>query len=157
MIESEFKVRWGGNSFVNCSSLVSYGASVESLFRLYRCENLDLGIDFDVYDARGAKVATIRRSNIVDGDASAYELTHAATVKTVVERISGRCIVRIDKRPESSELDVNVSMYLPDGRLFEATADGTTFGPMLMTDCTFDGGIGIGIAVPKGTSSVRLG
>jgi len=103
-VAERFKVRLGGNYFINCKSLIS--CNDESLFRLYRRDSDgQLGIDFDVYDSKGNKIATVRNSNVVGSDPSAYPIAHGAAQKTITDAASGRIIVKIDKKPSDVELN----------------------------------------------------
>jgi hypothetical protein len=139
-VAEHFKVRLGGNWYIDCGTLVVYKGS--PLFNLRRRDGDDqLGIDFDVYDSAGAKVATIRNSNVVDGDATNYEIVHEAGAKRVIERSTGRVMAEVIKKGvDGAELDVRVNLYLPNGTLFEATPDRTNLGGIVFKDNTFKGG-----------------
>lgn len=132
-IAQDYVVKLGGNYFVNCGQLITYDD--EPLFTVKRRESdLRLGIDFDVYDANGSRVATIRNGNVVDGNRDAYEIHHGADRHKITEKSSRRIICQIDKNSEEQrvELAVSVKMYLPDGFLFEAYPDGTNIGASIM-------------------------
>jgi len=150
---AHFVVKLGGNYFVNCGNLVTYDG--EPLFALKRRDSDGrLGIDFDVYDERGDKVATIRNANVVTGDRDAYEVFHGADCHKVVEKATGRTIVQIEKHPNEPrvELAVTVRMYLPEsGFLFEADPDKINIGTCRMIGCTMENcSVGIDIGESPG-------
>ena len=135
-IAKNFKVKIGGNYFIDCGCLISYDD--ECLFTIKRRESDGrIGIDFDVYDESGKKVATIRNSNVVDGDPKAYEISHEATCKKVVEKSTGRLIVQVDKDPPDADLAVTARLHMPGtGFLLEATPDSINIGTSRMINCT---------------------
>ncbi len=145
-IEKNFKAKIGGSYFINCESLISYHG--KPLFTLKRRESDGrLGIDFDVYDKQGKKVATIRRGNVVEGDTSAYGIDYGADCHKVTEKTTGRVIVHIDKNPPDADIAVSVNMYLPDGFLLQATPYSINIGSSTMIGNIFAGckaGIAIG-------------
>ena len=56
-------MKLGGNIYINTPNLVAYRG--EPLFTLRRHDETGyLGIDFDIYNAQGEKVAAVRRSEI---------------------------------------------------------------------------------------------
>lgn len=155
-IEKNFKAKIGGNYFTNCESLISYHDKL--LFAVKRRESDGrLGIDFDVFDQNGKKVATVRHGNIVEGDISAYEITHGADCHKVVEKTTGRIIVQIDKKPQDADIAVSVNMYLPDGFLLQATPDSINIGSSKMVGNIFAGcKTGIAIGESKGGAGICL-
>jgi hypothetical protein len=145
-IEKNFKVKIGGNYFINCNSLISYDD--KPLFTLKRRDSDGrLGIDFDIYDKCGKKVATVRRGNVVQGDVNAYEMRHLADCHKIIEKETGRIVAQIDKSPSDADLAVSVSMYLPNGFLLQANPDSINIGSLTADGNVFDGcktGIAIG-------------
>lgn len=153
-IEKNFKVKVGGNYFINCDSLISYDDNL--VFTLKRRDSDGrLGIDFDVYDQAGKKIATIRRGNVVQGDVNAYEIKHLADSHKVIEKATGRIIVQIDKRPPDVDLAVSVNMYLPNGFLLQATPDSINVGSTTMVGNVFDG-CKTGIAIGKSSAGTGI-
>lgn len=154
-IVKNVKVKVGGNYFVNCESLISYRD--KPLFTLKRRDSDGrLGIDFDVYDKQGKKVATIRRGNVVEGDTSAYDIEHGADCHKVTEKTTGRVIVQVDKKPPSVDIAVSVNMYLPNGFLLEATPDTINIGSLKIVGNTYSCKTGIAIGVSEGGAGIRL-
>jgi hypothetical protein len=136
-IEPKAKVKLGGNYYIDVEHLVDYRGT--SLFTVKRRESDGLlGIDFDVYDPKGKKVATVRRGTIVDGDADAYEITHDAHHYTVTEKKSGRvvCDIRRREHAKDAEIEVAVDLYTPDGFHFQATPEQTNIGGAQISGCT---------------------
>lgn len=157
-IAENYVVKLGGNIFVNCGQLIAYDD--EPLFTVKRRENdLRLGIDFDVFDEGGNRVATVRNGNVVDGDRNAYEMHHGADTHRITDKASGRVICQIDKSPDqpSVELAVSVKMYLPDGFLLEAYPDRLNIGTSMMID-NFMRNCRVGIAIGEcsGGAGIRL-
>lgn len=145
-VAERFKVKLGGNYFINCKSLIS--CNDEWLFRLYRRDSDGhLGIDFDVYDSSGNKIATVRNSNVVDGDPSAYRIAHGATQKTITEAASGRVIVKIDKEPPDAELAVSVDMFLPNSGFRLIADEGSIQIPGFMSKGSVFANVDCGIAI----------
>jgi hypothetical protein len=122
-MEDNFKVKIGGNYYINTPNIVSFRGT--PLFTLKRRENdLLLGIDFDIYDKNGARIATVRNGNVVQGNENDYEIKRLADHYIVIERTTERVICDIRKRLEAEvgvELEVAVKLYTPSGFLFEAT------------------------------------
>jgi len=150
-VVKDFRIKLGGNVFVNCGSLIS----VEGvpLFHLYRRENDGaLLIDFEVFDKEGNRVAIVRNSNPVDTASQRVEVEHGATVKRIIDKHSGQDLVRVDKRPNGIELDVCVDTFLPKtGIRLNATPDSINIGGLLMIGSVISGnkvGIGIGECGP---------
>ena len=89
-----------------------------------RESDLLLGIDFDIYDRSGARVATVRKGNVVQGNENDYEIKRLADRYIVTERTTKKVICDIRKKLEAEagvELEVAVKLYTPSGFLFEAT------------------------------------
>lgn len=105
-IESEFSVKLGGNTYINTPNLVAYKG--EPLFRIYRSERDNiLGIDVDVFDFKKKRVATIRKSIIVQGDANSYEIKTGHDGYSVTEKNGGRLIASVKRRGvQGAELEV---------------------------------------------------
>ena len=151
-VEENFVVRLGGTRYINTPNLVV--VDDVPLFRLRRSdEDGMLGIDFDVFNAQGKRVATFAKSVVVQGDKANYDVQTGHETYTVTERSSGRVIARVQRRNvEGAELDVHVHTYLPDGFLLDAGPDGTNLPGFQMiggtiSDCP--GAIGI-FTKPRG-------
>ncbi len=96
--EKDFAVKLGGNLYVRCAYLITY--EEQKLFNIARRDSDHrLRIDFDVYGQDGTKIATVRRSNIVQGDRKRFDIHHGADLKTMTDKETGEVLVRIDKRP----------------------------------------------------------
>ncbi len=137
-VEERFKVKIGGCTFINTPNLVKYGD--ELLFKCYRSiSDSLLGIDFDIYDESGDKVATIRKGMIVDGDEDKYSIVEDFDHFTITEKFSGRIICEIRKREEAEgdvEFELFVKMYTKSGFLFEATP--TRTNTLFITGVVFE-------------------
>ena len=140
-VEERFKVKIGGNIYINVPNIIVYGE--ESFFKIYRSTSDGLlGIDFDIYEKEGTKVATIRKGMIVDGNENDYSIVKLFDHYTITERSSGREICDIKKREKAGdvELELSVRMYTKKGFLFEATPSGTNIGIIsisgnIISDC----------------------
>jgi hypothetical protein len=134
----------GGNTYINTPNLVVY--KDEPLFRIRRSEEDGmLGIDFDVFDSSGSRVATFRKGVVVQGDEQHYEIESSHSEYTVKEKSSGRLIANVKRRGvEGAELEASVHLYTHDGFLFDATPTETNLGGMKITGSTIkDCGAGI--------------
>ena len=139
-VENTFKVRLGGNVYVNVKTLIEYNG--ECLFTLKRSENDGLlGIDFDIYNKDGDRVATVRHGNVVQGDRSCYDVYEGNHHYKVTEKASGRIICDIKGRgkAENVELDLAVELYTKDGFLFKADPDQTNVSGMRISGNTIVG------------------
>ena len=122
-MEDNFKVKIGGNYYINIPNIVSFQGT--PLFTLKRRENDSLlGIDFDIFDETGTRVATVRNGNVVQGNEEDYQIQRLADHYIVTERATKRVICDIRKKLEAEagvELEVAVKLYTPSGYLFDAT------------------------------------
>lgn len=126
-IETEFSVRLGGNTYINTPDLIVFKG--ESLFRIRRGDDGMLGIDFDVFDADGKRVAKFAKNVVLTGDAAKYLVESSHDSYAVTERKTGRIIAKVQRRGvEGAELDVQVVMYLPNGFLLNAGPTETNLG-----------------------------
>lgn len=141
-MEERFKVRLGGNDYFNTPNLVAFKG--QPLFKVLRRDSDGmLGIDFDVHDASGKKVAVIRNSKIVDGD-SAYEISREASVHSVIDKSSGKTIAMVARK--AGQLEVTIDTYLPNGARFLAGPESTNLDGLTMTGNTImDCGTGLAI------------
>jgi hypothetical protein len=131
--EDNFRVKIGGNFFVDTPSIVLYKG--EDLFTIKRAESNDqLGISFTIYDQKGAKVAEVKNGQIYANDKSLYQEVKSPREYKLVERATNRIICMVVKRPVGSyvELDVTVDMYTKDGFRIKAAPDAMQFGGGLM-------------------------
>lgn len=145
-VEDRFSVKLGGNTYINTPNLVVYKG--EPLFRVYRSESDGiLGIDFDVFDASGTRVATFRKSIVVQGDSDNYVIKSGHEEYEVTNKASGQLIAKVRRRgAEGAEMEVSVRLYTPDGFLLDATPTQTNIGGVLMTGNVFEN-CGAGIAI----------
>ena len=140
-VEENFRVRIGGNTYINTSNILVY--SGKSLFTLKRhSDNGYLGIYFEIYDASGQHLASVKRNEIYVGDKNAYKIQGSLNRYVVTERATDQIICDIEKRHEAhpAELDVSVKLYTPSGFFFNASPNQTNMGGITMTGNTFIGG-----------------
>jgi len=138
-VDRNCKVKLGGNFYINVERLVDYKGS--SLFTVKRRESDGLlGIDFDVYDPKGKKVATVRHGTVVAGDAQNYEITHDPQHYTVKEKSTGRVVCDIRRRDaaEEADIEVTVNLFMPDGFHLQADPDQTNIGGIQMSGNIID-------------------
>ena len=144
-VETEFAVRLGGNTYINTPNLVVFKGT--PVFRIRRSDDGMLGIDFDVFDAKGQRVATFAKGVVVQGDQANYQIDSGHDSYTVTERSTGRVIARVQRRGvQGAELDVSVRMYLPNGFLLDAGPQATNLGGATLVGNTFKN-CGAGIAI----------
>ncbi len=134
-LEKQFRVVLGGNAYVNVPNLVVY--KDQTLFTLRRHDgNGQLGIYFELYDATGQHIASVKRNEIYptgrQGDL--YKLDGSADECLLRRSDTNEYVCQIRKRRTSPiELEVSVRLYTPDGFLFEATPDATNLGDLTMS------------------------
>jgi hypothetical protein len=143
--ETEFSVKLGGNTFINCPVIMAYKGA--PLFSVYRDENGYLAIDFEVFDAEHQKIASVKKNNIYRHHERVHEYALDGTADTLllVDEITKEVVVDIRKRlAATTELDVHLRTYLPDGRFLDASPVGCTLPGIFLGNNTFkDAGIGI--------------
>jgi len=100
----------------------------------------------DVYGSAKKKIATIRNSRVVAGDADRYDFVREADRHAVVDRATSAVIASVQRRPGGAALDVTVDTYLPTGIRFTATLTGTNVAGLQMTGCVFEG-LGVGVQI----------
>jgi hypothetical protein len=147
-VENHFKVRLGGNTYIDVGNLVVYKG--QTLFTLKRHEdNGQLGIYFELYDSKGNHVASVKRNQIYQPvqQKELYSISGSAEEYSLREVATGEVVCKIRKRPTTPvELEVSVRLYTPDGFLFNATPASTNLGGIVLVGNTFVGGsIGINI------------
>jgi hypothetical protein len=144
-VETEFAVRLGGNTYINTPNLIVYKGT--PVFRIRRSDDGTLGIDFDVFDAKGQRVATFAKGVVVQGDEANYKIDSGHETYSVTERSSNRVVAHVQRRGvQDAELDVHVHMYLPNGFLLDAGPQATNLGgATLMGNVFMNCGAGIAI------------
>lgn len=138
-VEEQFKVVLGGNTFINTPNLIVY--KDKPLFRIERRESDgQLGIDFDIFDEEGQRAATVRRSNIVQGDEDKYAIIRAADHYVLTHKASSRVICDIRKKGQArnAELEVSVDMYTPSGFHLVATPTQTNIATHVLIGNVFE-------------------
>ncbi len=166
-VEENFIVVLGGNTFVNTPNLIMYRG--ESIFTIER--NVDSGysgISFRIFDETGVKFATIGQNRLFENrkykGPKSVILEGSVHDYIIKERPSDRVICNIKQKvaAKPAELDVSVSLYMPDGFLFEADPNSINL-PMnnQISNCAFSG-LGCGISIscqgePQKPMSVGLG
>ncbi len=145
-IEENFRVKVGGNTFVNARNLILY--KDECLFTIKRTEDGFIGIDFDVFDEKGERLATIRRGNVVQGNTDDYIINHPLDRYFVVEKATGKTICDVRRRSKSpdAELEVSVRLYTRDGFLIDVSPNGTNLKGVHFSGNTFNN-VETGIAI----------
>lgn len=85
--ENEFTIRLGGNTYIDCQSLITFNG--EPLFDVRRNENDgQVAIDCEIYGASGLKLASIKRSNIYTGN-DLYDVERSGDQIILREKASG--------------------------------------------------------------------
>lgn len=145
-VETQFAVRLGGNTYINTPNLIVY--KNEPLFRVRRGDDGTLGIDFDVYDKAGNRIAKFVKGVVVDGDKGKYLIESGHDTYTVKERATDRIVARVQRKGVAgAELDVWVNTYLPNGFLLNAGPTATNLGGATVVGTTFKNcGAGISVA-----------
>jgi hypothetical protein len=143
-----FRAKLGGNYYIDTPNMIV--AHGENLFRLRRREEDGLlAIDFDIYDATGAKVATIRNGNIVDHDGAGYTASKEHHRYTLTEDATGRVVCdikKVSKAENGSEIEVSVDLFTKKGFHLIAGPEETNLGGAVFRGNTIQG-CGAGIVV----------
>ena len=145
-VEKEFSIRLGGNTYIDTPNLIVYKGT--SIFQVRRSDQDGiLGIDFDVFDVSGKRVATFKKGVVVQGDGENYAIESSHEAYSVKETSTGRVIARVQRRGvQGAEMDVQVRMYLPNGFLLDAGPLATNLGGVTMKGNTFKS-CGAGISI----------
>jgi hypothetical protein len=146
-LEDKFRVIIGGNTYINTPNLVVYKG--KPLFTVRRGERDGLlGIDFDIFDKKGDKVATVRNGFVVHGNREDYEISEVMDRYTVTEKANGRLICDIRKRSKSpnAELEISVKLFTEDGFLFDANPQETNLPGVKLRGNVFEN-CGAGIVI----------
>lgn len=136
-VPQHFRVRIGGNTFIDCPTVLEYKG--QSLFDLKRSDSDGfLGINFDLFNEEGTRLATIRNGNFVGEVPSGYKITSSHDHYSLIEEATGRVVCDIKLREQAdggAELDVSAQMYTPDGALLELTPSETNIESMKTRGC----------------------
>ncbi len=99
-----------------------------------------MGIDFDIFDNKGDRVATVRGNRIVQGNENNYEIVREENQYTVTDKMTRQTICDIRKRSKAkhSELEVSVKLYTSDGFLFDATPQMTNIAGIKLRGNVFE-------------------
>jgi len=145
-VENEFSIRLGGNTYINTPDLIVFQG--KSIFQIRRSdEDGMLGIDFEVFDAHGKRVAIFKKGIVVQGDKENYIIDSGHETYSVTEKSTGRVVARVQRRGvKDAGLDVQVHMYLPNGFLLDAGPQTINLGGIKMTGNVFKN-CGAGIAI----------
>lgn len=157
-IEDHFKVIIGGNTYIDVPNLVVY--KEQTLFTLKRSDdNGQLGIYFELYNAKGTHVASVKRNQIypTPGQRDLYSIEGSQDVYVLRENATAQIACRICRKPTTPvELEVSVRLYTPDGFLFDATPTSTSVGRTVFEGCVIRScAIGINIEGPANSASSK--
>jgi hypothetical protein len=150
-IEQNFAVGFGNNTFVNTPHLIVYrGISIFTIER--NSDSGYLGVSFKIYDDTGKKLATIGQNRVFTNKNYKGEKFIAIEGSPhdfiVREKPSGREVCNIKRKEKAGadvDLELTVSLYMPDGCLLEITPYGINLpGNIMFQHCVFDGGGGGG-------------
>lgn len=148
-IPDHFKVKFGGNYYIDTPVLVAHG-SLPFVTVKRHDDNGYLGVYFDIFDASGTKLAAIRRNEIYPAARAEidYKIDGSLDRMVLSERATGAVLCDIRKRDAAGnyDLDVSVRLYMPTGFLFDATPEQTNFGTVQFKGNTIKG-CGVGIRI----------
>ena len=137
-----FRAKLGGNYFIDTPNMVV--AHGDNLFRLRRREEDGLlAVDFDIYDASGANVATVRNGNIVDHESGGYTARKEHHRYTLTENATGRVICeikKVSKAEDGSDIEISVDLFTKKGfHLIAGPEETNLSGGMAFRGNTIDG------------------
>jgi hypothetical protein len=114
---ANFRAKLGGDYYIDTPNMIV--AHGENLFRLRRREEDGLlAVDFDIYDADGSKVATVRNGNVVQHDSDRFHTNKEHHRYWITEKGTGRilCDIRkVSKAEDGSEIEVSVDLFTKAG------------------------------------------
>jgi hypothetical protein len=151
-IENNYSVKIGGNIYINITNILKY--KDENIFIIKRSTHDGLlGINFDIYNKNGIKIAVVKNGNIYKGDKNNYDIIVNENEYTLLNRHEKRTICNIKKTTKAKdvELEITVELFMKDGFLFHATPESTNLKGLIIQGNTFENrnfGINIG---EKGT------
>ena len=118
-----FKVRLGGNTFIDVPVPVQYAGW--PLLTLARLPDGTLGIDLDLHDTSGEVLARVRSSRLSGPEAHRFRATRTDERWTLTEATTGAVLCDLRKRADAEGTVVEVALRLraPDGTLWEASAE----------------------------------
>lgn len=129
-IADHYRVRLGGDIYIDTGTLVE--AHGKPLLTLKRNDSGYLGIYFDIFNAKGEKLASVQRNEIYPAKSKADEFRFEGDADRVafIEKATGRVLCEIRKREAAGghELDVSARLYTSKGVLFDAAPTGTNLG-----------------------------
>ena len=137
-VENHFKVIIGGNTYIDVRNLVVFKG--QTLFTLKRSdENGELGIYFELYDKARQHVASIKRNQIYPtaGQRERYAFDGSDHEVKLLDTDTEEIVCSIQRRSATSELEVSVRLYTPEGILFDATPTVTNLGGIKMSGNVF--------------------
>jgi hypothetical protein len=148
-VPEHFRVRIGGNIYIDTRVLIeAHGVPLITLKR--HDDNGYLGIYFDIYDASGEKLASVKRNEIYPAKrtADSYRVDGSADRVSFIEKATSRVLCDIKKRDAAgeNELDVSVRLYTSKGVLIDATPGGTNLGGAHVIGCVIRN-CNVGIAI----------
>src|SRR5437762_891163 len=87
----------GGNKYINVPNILIYKG--ESVFRITRAESTGLlGIDFDIFDSNGNKIAVVKNGRIYQGDKERYNVEVQADRYILTDKQSKQVLCDIRKK-----------------------------------------------------------
>jgi hypothetical protein len=121
----------------------------EPLLSFHRNEGGNVAVDFEIHDKNLQKVAVVKKNAIypVKEHASNYEISLTVNTFTLRDVNTDEVLIDIRRRSAaSSELDVHLKTYMPDGRLLDISPKGCNLPGIFMKGCILkDCKVGISI------------
>ena len=151
--EDRYKIRLGGNIFLNVQTLIAYDN--KPIFEIRRREEDGrLGVDCSIYDSDGSKIASVHRNNVHLTGSGQFELTRSLGRITLRNKKSQANLAEIVIG--GYVLDVSLRTYLPNGQLLDLGPKGSTLPGLLMAGSEIRN-FRVGIAIdPNGRTRLAV-
>ncbi len=124
---NECPVKIGSSYYLNCKHIISF--KDQDVFTVNYANDSEIKINFDVFNDKGEKVASVEDSKLKEGNAEFYTIKSTAVEYSFVEKATSRivCYVKKVQNEETNkcELQIWADMYMPSGFYFQCTPETT--------------------------------
>jgi len=130
----------GDNYYLNCKHIITFKG--QDVFTIKTTDESEIKINFDVFNEKGNKVATVEDSKLKEGNAELYIIKSTALEYSFIEKASSRIICYVKKveneETNKCELQIWADMYMPSGFYFQCTPETTNVATLnMITGSTF--------------------
>lgn len=124
----------GDNYYLNCKHIITFQG--QDVFTIKNADESEIKINFEVFNSKGEKVASVENSKLKEGDTECYLIKSTEGEYSFIEKASNRIICYVkkvnDEEKNWCELQVWVDMYMPSGFYFQCTPETTNVATLNM-------------------------